>query len=405
MKKYILNHIKIALIGLFIFYPQGAFSSATTSEAEDDYLCVGTQRVRIERFVQTIFSQAFDDEKRARILVQLSRQAETNTLYKNPHFQAALKSMEEKDRNTFISSLPFDEQKVLKPHLHWSLLASLGQSELSKAGKSIVAPQEENLENVEDLLSSLDNPSLRAFFDTLFSPDILPPPSHDASFLEHFFYQQRGKGKILSDQLAILSASLEKAEPFSTNFYDLTGAVNFLGKSLYAANNQKDHLLEEFPDDLLFCFSHDLAHLELTYYFLRNVAERENRKVDALTDELERETDDSTRQKHLKALLNTTMLKREIVAASAFVLGDFLSLDDKEETFLLNYYILLGNFFQEYNESTINPQTSWKLLPTFHTKLCTLTSGLGIISPDLLDMGFPLSDIESDGSTIGGRDI
>ncbi|HBN21633.1 MAG TPA: hypothetical protein DD412_00145 [Holosporales bacterium] len=378
MKQYILNHMKIAIVSLLILYPQGVFSS--DKGIEEDVLEVGSTKVPLKSFVNTLFSEAFDG-KRAQTLVQLSKHTETKTLYQNPLFQTALREMEEGKRNTFIMSLPFEEKNLLKPYIHWSLLGSLGKAESSKAEKSVLALQELDLDNVEGMVASLDNSELRALFGTLFSLDDTPP-AHDAPFLERYFYEQKGDAKILSEDLADQSDLLKKAEKGSEAFYNLVGQLNFLGKRLYAANNPKDHTLENFPDGLLFGFSHELAHLELTYYFLKNVAEREDRKIDALAVQLKTAEGDLARQKRLNVLLNTTMLKREIVASSAVALDKFLSLQSP-----LDAYVALGNFFHKYIAATTDPHASSSQLPAFHAELCELTFGLSLTPPDLLDMG------------------
>ncbi len=173
-----------------------------------------------------------------------------------------------------------------------------------------------------------------------------------------------------------------------------------LSKRLYAANNPKDHELEDFPDGLLFSFNRVHEHLKLTRHFLKTVAERENQKINALAAQLGTAEEDSTRQKKLKILLNTTMLKREIVASAAVALDKFLYSDEQENQHFLDIYGSLGNFFDKYITATIDPQVSASKLPAFHRDLCDLTSGLGLTPPpDLLDAD-PSFLKESDGINV-----
>lgn len=388
MKKKFSDHIKIILITLFALCPQGAFSSKTTTQ--EDILEVGSLKVPLKTFVETLFSEAFD-EKRTQTLIQLSKHGNTQALYQTPLFQNALGQMGQGKRNAFIISLPFEEKALLKHYMHWSCLGSLGQAELSKADKSVLALQELNSDNIKDMIGSLDTPELRSLFGTLFSLEETAP-ADDASFLEKYFSEQKGKSKILSKELAEKSDQLKKTQKGSKVFHDLVGILNFLGKGLYAANNPKDHFLENFPDGLLFAFSHELAHLELTRYFLKNVAEREDRAIDALAVQLETAKDDLLRQRRLKVLLNTTMLKREIVASGAVALGKFLSRDKKDDQILLDAYMPLGNFFYKYINATIDPHASSTRLPELHKELCKLTSSLDLTPPDLLDMGLSSSE-------------
>lgn len=393
MKKYILNRITISLISLFILCPQVILASGKAERVEEDILEVGSAQVPLKSFVTTLFSKAFDG-KRTQTLVQLSKHGKTKTLYQNSHFQTALREMEEGDRNAFIISLPFEERSLLKPCLHWSLLASLGEAELDQTQESVALLPELDSDNLVGMISSLESSELRSLFGALFSLDDTAPED-DAPFLERYFYEQKGEAKTLSEELAQQSDLLKKAKKGSETFYDIAGLLNFLGKRLYAANNPKDHTLEHFPDGLLFGFSHELAHLELTYHFLKNVAERENRELGALGIQLGTTEGDLERQKRLEVLLNTTMLKREIVASSAVALGKFLSFDKKDDQSLLDTYVSLGNFFHTYIAATVAPHASRSQLPGFHLELCDLTSSLGLTPPDLLDMGLsPFKGVE-----------
>jgi len=148
----------------------------------------------------------------------------------------------------------------------------------------------------------------------------------------------------------------------------------------------------------LFGFSHDLSHLKLTLYFLKNVAEREDQAIDALAVQLETAPEDLNRQKRLKVLLNTTMIKREIVASAAVALGQFLSLEKKDNQAFLDIYVSLGNFFHTYIAATVDPHASSGQLSSLRTELCELTSSLELTPPHLLDMGLFLEVLEKEES-------
>ena len=150
-----------------LLFPQGGFSSDKAEIGEEEILEVGSTKVPLRCFVKTLFSEAWEG-KQPQTVVQLSKHYKTEALYKSTLFQTALGKMDEGKRNVFLISLPFDEKSLLKPYLHWSLLASLGQAELSKTDKSIIALQELDLDNMEGMVSSLDTSDLRSLFGTLF---------------------------------------------------------------------------------------------------------------------------------------------------------------------------------------------------------------------------------------------
>ncbi len=210
MRKCISNYVQIILINLCILCPQNGFSSDTDPLA----------KVPLKNFVTALFSDEFK-ENRALALVLLSEHGNTQTLYQTSLFQTALGEMDEEERNAFIISLPSTEKDRLKRHMHWSLLATLGQAEL----KSVAASQKQN----QNIAGPLDDLALKDFFGKFFSPDATPP-AHDAPFLKKYFYEQRDKGKNISEDLARVSGLLRDAEPRSEHFYYLTGQLNFLSK-------------------------------------------------------------------------------------------------------------------------------------------------------------------------------
>ena len=373
MKKFWVYKIAICLV--FV-------SNLVYASDKVDELHFGTNRIAISTFAGTFFSDACNGN-RLKILASLAKHSQADVFFSHADFQKRLLGMSnEGERNVILGYIPFEIKNSLKGNVFnlfpditqaLAIIKSIGQYETDQAKNTF-----QQLKDLEALIpteqkagimAQISGGAVKSFISSLIGFEEPQQEVVSGSFFVNFFSNQQSQGKEISAALTQSSILLTNAKTDEDKLGAL-GKLNYYAKLQHMLNYPSDYGLESFLDENLFCYSYDCSHLDLTRHFLEAAIGRDGKVLDNIAGQYKESTVGSARQGRLAILLDTLMLKVQIMAASYIVLTDIID-ENKED--LINDYFSLANFFHKYVKETIKPFDSGGKLPALREELLTIS--------------------------------